>query len=103
MKKEKKQEKRPLSHLAFLLISLVLGLLVGFFIIFYLWQIGPASFFSFLRTDIKKHLDRLPYWMAGKVEHCMRVIMAIDNIKRMNGTGFGKGESKRKKTAKHSY
>lgn len=52
MKKEKKQEKRPLSHLAFLLISLVLGLLVGFFIIFYLWQIGPASFFSFLRTDL---------------------------------------------------
>lgn len=35
-----------------LLISLTLGLLVGLFIIFYLWQVGPASFFTLLKTDL---------------------------------------------------
>lgn len=48
----KKREKNSLPHLAILLISLTLGLLVGLFIIFYLWQVGPASFLSFFKGDL---------------------------------------------------
>jgi len=48
----KKREKNSLPHLAMLLISLVLGLVVGLFIIFYLWQIGPASFLSLFKSDL---------------------------------------------------
>lgn len=46
------KEKTSLPRLAMLLISLVLGLVVGLFVIFYLWQIGPASFLSLFKKDL---------------------------------------------------
>lgn len=48
----KKKEKNSLPSLVILLISLTLGLLVGLFVIFYLWQIGPASFLNLFKTDL---------------------------------------------------